>query len=537
MAASRAFQIGDILGETLNHLYPDPFFEQYSNPEKRETLASCARVNKFVHEFALDVLWSSMDDLHPLFKVLPAFQRATVLHDHRDRTSDYILFGRLSSEDLHRFQLYAQRIITLHIDREYSESQPIHPSVLLSLYRALGHQPLLPRLRTLSWRHDDLADHDVLYFVSPSLRSLSFRFFDDVNTVTENIDGVTRKFLYETLCEQVATAAPGLETLTVMSYATPYYFVPFGKCGGLREVAITGQPSQYTHGLGALSSLDNLTRLHLRDASELGQDVVQELPGFRGLKAVRIEGDPRSICRVLMGFATSDATLCEIEVEIRTPYSCDPQTATDLLSTIKSHFSVSLHKLTLSNLPLESTHGDASPSLHPLPLLFGLRNLHTVYLFIPSRIAVSDEDLCAITSSWANIVSLRIRWKTAGDVVMARPTLDCLPRIARSCPHLRMLYVSSMDLTFAAGLDTYPSLSHHLDFLGIESISDRQEIDVMDVALLLDRLFPFLDIKALRELYERLHDGLPSLARVCDQLQAFQVMRTQARKQMEERNF
>ncbi|KAH9924439.1 uncharacterized protein B0H18DRAFT_1119969 [Fomitopsis serialis] len=233
-----------------------------------------------------------------------------------------------------------------------------------------------------------------------------------------------------------------------------------------------------------------------------------------------------------MGFATSDATLCELEVKNGISYSFDRQTVTDLLSVIKSHFSVSLRELTLSSLPLESTHGGASSPLHPIPV-FALRNLHTVRISTPSRIALSNEDLYTITSAWANLVSLHIRWSAGDSVVVARPTLDCLPRIARSCPNLRVLYVSSMDLTFAAGLDTYPILSHHLDYLGIQSTSDRQKIDVVDVALFLDRLFPFLDAKMLRHLYEqRDREGQTSLARVYHQLQGFHAVRMQDRKRM-----
>jgi len=53
-----------------------------------------------------------------------------------------------------------------------------------------------------------------------------------------------------------------------------------------------------------------------------------------------------------------------------------------------------------------------------------------------------------------------------------------------------------------------------------ESSSDRQEIDVMNVALFLDRLFPFLDAKMLQRLYENRHrEGRTSLAQVFNQLQ------------------
>ncbi|KAH9924438.1 uncharacterized protein B0H18DRAFT_432086 [Fomitopsis serialis] len=155
-----------------------------------------------------------MDDLQPLLKVLPAFQQARVFDDPSDYTREY-----LPSEHLDRFQMYARRIINLHV--EATSSQPVRASVLLSLFRALGHQPLLPRLRTLTWEHSLLTDHDVLYFVSPSLRSLTFQFLDSVASIIATIHGVSGKFRYEVLCEQVAAAVPYLEELTVLSDDPP----------------------------------------------------------------------------------------------------------------------------------------------------------------------------------------------------------------------------------------------------------------------------------------------------------------------------
>ncbi|KAH9924465.1 uncharacterized protein B0H18DRAFT_432792 [Fomitopsis serialis] len=529
MAASRAFQIEDIIEEILDHLYPWDGVEYLQIRERRKTLASCARVDKFVHDIALDVLWRSMHDLRPLLKVLPAFQQATVHKDYRGRdTTEYTLLGRLSSEDLHRFQLYARRIISLDITRSpYLVRR--HSSVLLSLSRALGHQPLLPRLRTLAWTHYNVTDHDVLYFVSPSLRSLTFHFTGASGAVVKNMDSVPCRFLFEALCEQVAAAVPCLEKLSVLSEASPYCFIPFGKCGGLREVTIGGHPSQCAY-LGVLSSLDNLTKLDVRHVSELGQDVVHwGSHGFRALKVLCVRGNPRSIGSVLMAFATSDITLLEVTID-----PCDRQTATDLLNIIKSQFNAALHKLELLELPLQSAHGGSGSPLHPIPLMLGFHNLHTVSLSTWSKIAFSDEDLCTLASAWANIFSLHIRWMTAEDVVMARPTLDCLPRIARSCPHLRRLDISSMNLTFAAGLDTYPILSHQLDYLDIHTgISNSQKTDVMDVALFLDRLFPFLDAKKLRKLYI---DEQPWLARVYDRLQGLHAVRMQDTKRMVEGN-
>ncbi|KAH9924437.1 uncharacterized protein B0H18DRAFT_1119968 [Fomitopsis serialis] len=533
MAARQALQLGEILQLIFDYFSPEQHPSSHANRVNyQHTLATCARVNKSFNDVAVDVLWKHMHGITPLLRVLPAFQWAEIT-DSDDDAPQLGLFGRLHPKDLRRFREYAQRITDLTIS---NYALQVDPSALFCLLRALGGQSLLPRLRRLHWTQFKATNCDVLYFASPSLRTLTLYYegSQDTPEASVSINSVPCEFLFEAVCEQMAAVAPCLETLTITSICTPCYFPPFARCRGLREVSISGEllTSQCAN-LSTLSSLDNLAKLEVRGVVQLHRDEVLGFQGFHALQELSIEGEPESLGHILMCLASSDATIRKLDIELNpTP---TPQETFQLMNILKTHSSAALEDVTVMPLPMWS-NGDATQLFEPIRPLLDIRNLRTVRcMFARWPCDLSDDDLCMMADAWPNLVSLTVRWLHAEDMARPRvlPSLDCLPRIARSCSRLQSLTMTCAAMTFTAGVEV---MSHCLSHLRIEKTSWAPEkILAMDVALFFDRLFPYLDLKTLRE--SRTGRDSAQLCRawaqVCDHLQSFRTVRAQERKRLE----
>ncbi|KAH9830735.1 uncharacterized protein C8Q71DRAFT_862190 [Rhodofomes roseus] len=539
MAASRALQIGEILQETFSY-FPPPerkALARWRRPSCDNTLASCGRVNRTFHSFAMDVLWRRMFELWPLLRVLPACQWA----NDDDDGSKLGLFGRLHPDDLHRFQHYARKITVLNL---YGDSV-FDSSILLCLSRALGDQPLLPRLRILEWKgSSDLTDYHILHVASPSLRTLTLESNAAEPTIISPASpvAVPCEFIFEALCERIAAAAPHLEVLSLTALdRAPYYFAPFANCRSLRTVTIYGGILSASHcvHLQTLSSLPHLSKLSV-GSFNMVQDVVPGFQNFDALRELSVSGGSTSIGHVLTAFASLNAAIRSLKIDIEP--SCSLRTvgkAVGLMNIVKSRFSSVLEDFTLDGVPL-GWSGSAAPPLEPIQPLLDVRNLRTIYFVChsyPSKL--SDGDLCMMATAWPELVSLTLLWQHDRTMGVVTPSLACLSHISRSCPHLKTLKISHMTLTFTGGVDTYPVLSHRLSHLYIEkSASDPQDICVLDVALFLDRLFPNLDAKYLRDSCTKVHRVSDAMVaawiQVCDQVRGFQAVRMQERKRIAE---
>lgn len=212
---------------------------------------------------------------------------------------------------------------------------------------------------------------------------------------------------------------------------------------------------------------------------------------------------------------------------------------------VHAGFSTSLEDVTEDSVPLQ-TDGDAPLPPEPIRPLLEIRNLRTIYMCTWSPCAISDDNLCMMADAWPNLVSLTVQWCAEDSESADTPSLDCLPHLARSCPHLQRLSITYVALTVADDIDTYPVMSHCLSELSIvDTLSYPEEIGAEEVALLLDRIFPCLDMETLQESevgYARAQTptGGPGVLKawlqVCRYLRNFQAVRMQERKRMEERN-
>jgi len=412
------------------------------------------------------------------------------------------LLGQLLPADLHRFQHYSRLILDLRVEK-YRPG--VDSYVILSLSKALAGRPLLPRLQKLLWSQSRLSDHDILHLISPSLHHLIFSYDGFASSIVPADSGTECMFLLDTLLQQVAVAAPSLRRLCLASPDTtiPCAFVPFSVCRSLRQVDISARTlvGRCTY-LSALTSLQNLTTLALSGLRTLEDDDVKALRGFSTLEHIFLEGDCASLGCVLLHVGRSPSTIQKVDISVF-GYNTEKLAA---LSVIVSQFSASLEELCLDTLIDEEIRLNIS---NPLPMaviqpLLSMGQLRTVYwsgAFVPpSSAGWSTEDFCAMASAWPKLISLVILWESWPQTVPSpTATLECLPHIARVCPCLRVLRITTMKWTWAADLDAYPIMSHGLKTLDIvtDITEDTSAVQrtVADAAFFLDRLFPYLDTR------------------------------------------
>ncbi|KAH9924436.1 uncharacterized protein B0H18DRAFT_432041 [Fomitopsis serialis] len=414
------------------------------------------------------------------------------------------LLGQLLPADLRRFQHYSQLIFDLQVEK-YRPG--VDSYVLLSLSKALAGQPLLPRLQKLRWSQSHLSDHDILHFISPSLHYLIFNYDGYATSIVSADSGTECLFLLDTLLQQVAAAAPSLRRLCLAAHETmPCAFVPFSVCRSLRQVDISARTlvGRCTY-LSALTSLQNLTTLALSGLYTLEDDDVKALQGFSTLEQIILEGDCASLGSVLLHVGRSPSTIQKVGISV-IGYNTEKQAA--LMAIIVSQFSASLEDLRLNTLidediPLHNTIPLPMTVIRPLLSMGQLCNVYWAGGFVPpSSAGWSNEDFCAMASAWPKLISLVILWDSwpqTRAVPSPTVTLECLPHIARACPCLRMLRITTLKWTWAADLDAYPIMSHRLERLDTDIYTTEDNSapgrTVADTALFLDRLFPYLDAR------------------------------------------
>ena len=87
-----------------------------------------------------------------------------------------LLSGKLTRKGFARFKLHARRIV--HVD--ILNYTTFDVTVWRNLFRMNNYKPLLPRMRHCGWYVGTPFKHDLMLAISPRLRSLDVRHWDEV---------------------------------------------------------------------------------------------------------------------------------------------------------------------------------------------------------------------------------------------------------------------------------------------------------------------------------------------------------------------
>lgn len=343
-------------------------------------------------------------------------------------------------------------------------------------------------------------DDAIHYFAAPTLVSLHFRYWgiDDEDSTTLH----ARPPIFESLLKQVVLAAPGLREVSLASDEyLPWSLTAFSGSRSLSSITIHIPLFDEIYSLTSLASLTELSlhNLGAPDASDMA--VFQH---FRSLEKVTLEGEPVYMAGILAQVAKSPSTIRRLDIHNDT--GCSTTEMYDLFRVIKSHFDTSLEELAI-DIPwdelLLTAESYAAFLLDFIRPLLGLRNLRVFDVVaegVCCVLAWTNEVICAMASAWPRLTSLSVMWDCDYEYV-CKPTLQCLPHLARSCPDLRDLYIMDIDWIWPATMDSQ-SISPH----GLRTIKTYVDSDgspapnkrpASDVGRLLDRLFPSLDTGAM----------------------------------------
>ncbi|KAF9465974.1 hypothetical protein BDZ94DRAFT_280828 [Collybia nuda] len=443
-----------------------------SNSVHLQTLANAARCCKTFSSPALDALWWKLDDIVPLFLLLPAIHRLG---------RSYVLNGIVEAHDWQRFDEYAKR--TRHL--VYIDDENFHPSVFFRIAQLRNNRPLLPSLVSLEMAPSFEAN--ILSFISPSLRQCT-------------ICSQTSHDLYPVVwtgLDALASIAPNLNFLSVQTTLSKASLLSISRmsnlrtlllyCKGINDFSIIRALSSFQYLVHLEIFFDETTSLEARFDSSTGP--ILTMP-FQSLENIRTDIPPKHLNALLMCLQPDKLKVLEVgALSSSLEHGGDPVHWEKSFKTIRSRFSNSLQRLKLSYHTTPQDTADRTPSrlfkmFHPLLELRALEN--ATFLDFPWT-EFSDEEFCELGAAWNGIKELHFVRSA-----MVRPpnaTFRTLHTFAKHCPNLRVLSIPLNTLPLPP-LEEVDASSSSLQILRLGKVSNIE--NMVAAGRYIKRVFPSL---------------------------------------------
>ncbi|RPD56566.1 hypothetical protein L226DRAFT_567628 [Lentinus tigrinus ALCF2SS1-7] len=464
----------------------------------REALYAAALVCRTFSQHALDRLWHTLDEVHPLLSVLPSFRY--------NKDEDACMFSREATpEEWQRFELYACRVHALKYDDGYEI--PVHSSAwtyLQSHCQAHG-APLLPRMKSLVLR--DLSTSDlgpVLVLPGPTLRHLSISF---ESRLPYRLPGSAEP-VFAMALDAVAAHSPDLHTLHFdhTFYLDASAVLALGRLARLSNLSFCQCDRCALPDFRAFWTASpvpaSLRTLELA-VQDLPADFVAGPGGLRFLQVLKVCGTSGDIDNFVRGIQPTSSRLHTVEIvswrQWDAEFGEDSEAPPPHLSSIcRSLPSTSLRSLEL-NLDISSatsspcTFSAIAAALRPLSNLAAF-TLHAG----PKRIPISDEGVRTLGEACPRLRSLTVTQHYYNPPDSGSVTLAVLGEIARSCPALESLSLprlAAWDCVPQPEEAEVPVAAHGLRSLEFQEVAGAAEPSF--VASAIARIFPHLKLGAL----------------------------------------
>ncbi|RPD57940.1 hypothetical protein L226DRAFT_574745 [Lentinus tigrinus ALCF2SS1-7] len=525
-----ALAIPEIIIEIAEHVYAEP------DPRtRRRGLARLARLDRIFYHPAVRLLWGDMQNIEPLFRLLSNCgpTQASVIATEGEgelvaRPSySLTLQGPILDDDIARLREYARHIRALDfpVKEEYSWDRPsshaqrgitLDPYSLENLLLRTG-LPLLPFLEKLTLPVSPPYLSDPTFLLCPSLRELTISFPE--RHLFHLIDGIGQLF------SGIFAHSPRLTHLRVQSECYEHHdpedvnFRPWMRRDdaqlllNLPQVAESPTPSQvFCDALAAVSMLDDMEVFSFitMNSGVAGRNLVTALSALPRLRecSLAVFIPPDVLRTIRPGFANLRVLVISNVVfgtELKlfnspylqdlTIYHCDWISSDTHRRTLEliSHRFPDLRRLSWE---LGHKHTNASSGQHilvviirPLSILHGLQNL---FIDAGNR-DIHDDDIALLVEGSPRLAHLDLKF----HIEKTGPTAHSLLTLAQGCPSLATLRLSGLFITEEdeGKVETYPYVGNHLRWL---DIADLRCMGVMHGAMIIDMLFPFLDIGECR---------------------------------------
>ncbi|KAI0332519.1 hypothetical protein GY45DRAFT_453302 [Cubamyces sp. BRFM 1775] len=517
-------------------------------------LARCARASKALHEPAVNALWHALHSISYLTGVLacsghhedveqPHSEGGGGAHQQHTDTLILVPVEDISPTAFARFQYYARRIRRLRERNaprakvagsapSSEEGEGDSGETLFSWLRQLrdhfGGRPLLPNLIMLDWRLDPQTFNPLglLPLISSSLRTLqltamrstksglAISLLDPVKNALKNDPS---RFLGE-----LSAAAPNLEYLFLAGSMPHAILTGISDLTQLQSLDIFMLLDPFTrsysfgtdhpvfHALAMLPKLQILKiKLSTNSAGSsnpsLSVHPVQRNAAhmeFPSLRDLCIASPPSLIPHVLARISSPAFRSISIQTADQAHW-LDLHTS---LNTVVKRFSATLRVICLSRLGGSSSQpAQADPAVRLgeifAPLL-EVRDLEVFYVDLGTNANVEDApaftltEACDFARAWPRLRDLGLLCRC----IPPGSSIELLTTLAKHCPALESLHLASLDLknTAACELSSLPVSDHRLQqlYLGC-NIPDRDSAYTTPVAQVMDRLFPYTNIRPL----------------------------------------
>ncbi|KAM5545007.1 hypothetical protein V8D89_001118 [Ganoderma adspersum] len=485
----------DAFHEILSHLRPSEYFVFDDDEEVsarfflRRTLLSLAVSCHAFLVLALDMLWHTLDNIHPLLKLLPNYQR---------RYSTYHLTGDIPPEAWSRLKTYAPRVRGV----TFSRKAGIAASVWRIIWEQCQGTPLLPNLRKLHTIKLNATHIFALRaFASPSLRDVFLEFYEDLSgDQNPNAVGPAAGLVLQ----EFSAKAPGLLRLCFSPdmRVEREYLMCLSLFPQLEELYLDDHLTFDEDLLAVLHGLRTLTHMKisilLHDPPASAQlDLPDEFPKLTELDLC---GPPAHLARFVLASSMPRLNSLSIWFSSHRPDGLDAS-----LASICRH--ICPHALTHVTVQLNTSF------VHPPRLLVRLLDpllpfphLEEVVFRLADYLPLRDDDLARVSRAWPSLRALLVIQSSAalahpdrqpGTIV--RPTLAGLVELARGCPHLAELCIPELDVSVGSGqldVDSVPLMGHGSLDLCIQNLVGAEEEETqLRVAVVLDRPFPSLELE------------------------------------------
>ncbi|KAI0352031.1 hypothetical protein OH77DRAFT_830495 [Trametes cingulata] len=509
--------------------------------ECQEALARLAAVCRAMCAPALDALWRHVDDFsHLLYAIGPSYNR-----------KQKMLADIVSDEQWARFQEYALRVRSLNVGNAAGN---IHNNVLTFLSCMCSQEALLPRLVRLTGLSIDSVTTSYRFLYASTIRQLHVRSDDHMASA-----GVIRmalepaKHALTSIVELLIDGTPNI-TRPVISYWT----LP-----QLRTLKVMDTSPLSVEAICALAAFPNLRTLGLSLAPGIPDIPEDERPtGFSSLQELELRGNAVDAMRLLSIISPPHLQTIVLSSQLcgdrRSPTPID-----QLFQPLSYSLPLSLQSFRAS---FDCTSG-CCLSVRIGPLLAALCPIQQLRSVVFScgglPFELSDDDLHQAQDAWPDLTEFEVDggiciWSstynsgprrhgrrmrsrshdrpvsvqspTAGRRLRRRVyaqgsrylvsddedwpadgedssflTVSSLAAFAHTHPHLERLVIPSLSLDLVPDLDSVPILDHPLRHLRICYLTPG--IPVYPCALILDLLFPHLDLSSTRLARAELRDG------------------------------
>ncbi|KAI1784515.1 hypothetical protein LXA43DRAFT_146924 [Ganoderma leucocontextum] len=484
----------DTFHEILNHLEPTDTDDNDDYDGKifvaarrafRRTLLSLALSCHALLDPSLDKLWNNLDDIHPLLKLLPNYQRRNSIHH---------LTGEITPEAWSRLQTYARRVRGITLGQEASIDALVWPTILNQCQGTL----LFPNLQTLSmrmWNATHASFTPIHALASPSLRYLS------LSVDTEGADKASIATITGAMLQEFSMKSPGLIRLSFFPYMTigPEHLMCLSRFTHMERLNISDYSTIDEGVLLTLTNLGNLTHLQasvlLRDSTESALLGLKD--GFQNLTKLELCCQPAHLTRFML--ASPMPRLKDLCLQLASHSADGFETS---LASICRH----LRPPTLTRFRAELDNFRRPPRflINLLEPLLPFVNLEELEFFFEEHLPLRNEDLERFSHAWPKLRALIL---IQGETTLStpnrmpgsveRPTLHGLVELARRCPQLDRLCIPDLDASRPPQADSVPLMGHGpLDLCIQNLVGAGVDETQLRVAVVLDRLFPCLKLES-----------------------------------------